>query len=279
MSDCTVCKTLVAKNPFYFPITGQPLYSYEELCYYLYQYPSFFTKEIVNSSLKNWLLNELDAKELVEKLHRLDREKAIERNYLLTLLTSYSYLPISSIQVILKEYDFVCEKGNWIKKKYYADDLFQVKCYEKAEKLYIELLKEIPYIPENFMWIGQVNYGIASCFAQNMEYEKAATYYHQAYQLTKKKQCKWNYWRCLYLIGDLQAVKEDVKGEQTLIEDYTDFIQEIEEEIEGLFLGETYDIIEGIDIEDSIKIMKRRKIISKWKQQFQKDNIYQYHME
>lgn len=280
MSNCTECKTLIAKNPYHFPVTGQLLYSYEELCYYLYQHPSFFSKEMINLELKHWLLYELNAEELVEKLNRFDREGAIERNYLLTLMTAYPYLPISSIQVMLKEYDFLYDKGSWMKKKYYVDDLFRVECFHKAEKLYKELVEEIPDLPENFLWIGQVNYGIGSCLAQKMDYSKASKYYAKAYQLTKKKECKFNYWRCLYLLGDLQAVKDDIQGKQELFEDYTEFLQEIEDKMEGLFLQENYDIIDEMGLIDpKIKNEKWNKLVTKWKRQFQKDSMKQYHMQ
>ena len=280
MSSCTQCKTLIAKNPYHFPVTGQLLYSYEELCYYLYQHPSFFSKDMINLEFKHWLLYELGAKELIDKLNRLERENTIERNYLLTLMTAYPYLPISSVQVMLKEYDFLQEKGSWMKKKYYADDLFRVGCYHKAEKLYKELMEEIPNLPENLLWIGQVNYAVASCFARKMDYSEASKYYAMAYQVTKKKECKFNYWRCLYLLGDLQAVKDDIKGKQELFEDYTEFLQEVEDETEGLFLQENYDIIEGMElIEPMIQSDKWSQLVTKWKRQFQKDSMYQYHMQ
>lgn len=280
MSSCTQCKTLVAKKPYLFPVTGQLLYSYEEFCYYLYQHPSFFSKDIINTELKHWLLDELDAKELVEKLNRLNREGTLERNYLLTLMTAYPYLPISSVQVILKEYDFLQEKGGWTKKKYYADDLFRVGCYHKAEKLYKELIEEIPNLPENSLWIGQIYYAMASCFARNMKYDEASRYYAGAYQLTNKKECKFHYWKCLYLLGELQAVKDDIKGNQDLFEDYAEFLQELEDETEGLFLQENYDIIDEMELNTSvIQDDKWKKIVSKWKQQFRKNSMYQYHMQ
>lgn len=279
MSVCTICKVKVAQRPFYFPLTNQPLYSYEELCYYIYYHPSFFSKEFMNEEFKEWLLKEVGGKELVERLYALERERASERIFLLELVTAYNYLPTSSVQVLLKEYDLIQSKDSWMKKKYFADDLFRVGCYDKAQKLYEELLDEIPLLPENYKWVGQVYYGIGSCFARNMEYEQSAIFYSKSFFYTKEKQCKYCYWSILYLMGKVKEIKEDIQGDPVLMEYYTDFIETMEDKTEGLLIESIYDTIEkeGQSQRDS-EAESRNYLVSKWKRNYRKKKMYQYQL-
>ena len=67
MGKIIVCNTKTAQNPYTFLNTKVSVYSYEELCYYLYNNMVLVGEEDVTASLSAWIRRELDLTELADK--------------------------------------------------------------------------------------------------------------------------------------------------------------------------------------------------------------------
>ena len=66
MGKIIVCNTKTAQNPYTFLNTKVSVYSYEELCYYLYNNMVLVGEEDVSARLSAWIRRELDLTELAD---------------------------------------------------------------------------------------------------------------------------------------------------------------------------------------------------------------------
>ena len=229
MARVILCETKIAKKPFCFPSTGQNLYSYEELCYYIQQYPALFQEDFVTESLINWLREEIEANSLADQLVQLKRENVQTRIYVLTILEAYPYLSTRIIKDIIKHLDYLYLKDPWFQKKEYADALYQAGYVQLAKKLYDCLVDEIPKTEENKKPLGEVWHARGCCFAKDMQYQEAAYSFKQAVTFGGHNKSRKKYWLALYLNGEEETIKKDIEAAALPIETYTEFLKEIKE--------------------------------------------------
>lgn len=276
MGKVIVCEIKSAKKPFCIPITGQNIYSYEELCYYICQYPALFQEDFVTEEWILWLKEEIEAVGLAQKLLELKKEKVQGRSFVLAILGAYSYTNAKKIKDVIEQLDRLCSREEWVQKKYYADALYQVGCFKKAKKIYDCLIHEIPNIEENSKWLTAVYHARGCCFAKDMQYDEAAKSFQKALELGGEDRTREQYWNVLYVSNHQEEIKEDIAKAQLPIERYSEFIEAMERKKEQKTRWKEYQMLEraiqlkeeGHEIEYDRKI---RKLITKWKQEYREE--------
>ena len=68
MSKIILCSNKVAETPFTFLNTKVEIYTYEELCFYIYNNTMLISKSSLSEKLFNWIRVELGMEELADKL-------------------------------------------------------------------------------------------------------------------------------------------------------------------------------------------------------------------
>ena len=66
MSGIIICKTKTADNPYTFLNTKITVYSYEELCYYIFNNMVLIGKDDLADRLSNWLRTAIDMEDLAD---------------------------------------------------------------------------------------------------------------------------------------------------------------------------------------------------------------------
>ena len=64
------CENLRTKNPFHIEVLSLNIYSFEELCYIIYENPILVTEGIVSDELVDFIENELSLGTLAESIKR-----------------------------------------------------------------------------------------------------------------------------------------------------------------------------------------------------------------
>ena len=271
-----VCETKVAKKPFCFPLTGQKFYSYEEICYYICQYPGMFQVNFVTDEFIEWLQKEIHAFSLAEKLSYLKRENVQSRAQVLTILEAYPYLSLKEIKAVIERLDLLKLKEVWLQKRYYADALYKAGQIEQAKKIYDHLVYEIPEQEENKQWLAAVWHARGSCLAKDMQYEEAANSFKKACEYAPYEKARKSYWAALYLLNRNDEIKEDIARNNLPIEKYSEFLEEMERKEETLAgykdvqkLEKAFCLKEkGLEKEYQKKM---QNLSAKWKQQYRED--------
>ena len=60
MARVILCETKVATTSYIFPNTKIEVFSYEELCYYVYNNIALLSEEYIGKKLFDWIENELE---------------------------------------------------------------------------------------------------------------------------------------------------------------------------------------------------------------------------
>ena len=111
-----LCKQQAAV-PYYFEKLNIRLWSSQELCYLIYNYPLMVTDGLLSEDLIEWIGKELMEKELSSRLRQAEAEGETEDNMLLMILGSLGYYTRPEINV-------------------YMDRLVEISRYEQEEYLH-----------------------------------------------------------------------------------------------------------------------------------------------
>ena len=67
-----LCQGDLAKEPYIIPISEVPVYSLEELCYYMYHNIYTVTEEFFDENLVHWLKGQVHLRTLAMKMEKLN---------------------------------------------------------------------------------------------------------------------------------------------------------------------------------------------------------------
>ena len=99
MGKIIVCNTKTAQNPYTFLNTKVSVYSYEELCYYLYNNMVLVGEEDVSARLSAWIGRELDLTELADKIDTLLDKHAFVQDIMVEILVYGGYYSRSMMRL------------------------------------------------------------------------------------------------------------------------------------------------------------------------------------
>ena len=154
MSAYRFCRIPTAENPFYLETIGVNAWSYEEICYYIVNYPSLIDGSFMNASLTNWLSTELGLLKLGRTLDKVLRGEGGDEadgnvrgknsrlaDFLVPILKEDGYLAQSELKTfeagLLRAEEEGSAKG--LKKK--GDALVRCGRLSGAIEVYDEILK------------------------------------------------------------------------------------------------------------------------------------------
>ena len=70
MGNVIICQTQEGKQPYVFENARIEVYSYEELCYYIYYNIPMLDENTITEKLLQWISEELKLNELAEKIRQ-----------------------------------------------------------------------------------------------------------------------------------------------------------------------------------------------------------------
>ena len=91
MSQIILCTSKQASTPFTFLNTKVEIYTYEELCFYIYNNTVLISKSALSDKLFNWIREELGMEELADKLVGLMNKTTYAQDLLIEILSAGDY--------------------------------------------------------------------------------------------------------------------------------------------------------------------------------------------
>ena len=79
MSKIIICREKTAETPFVFLNTKVEIYTYEELCFYIYNNTVLISKSTLSEKLFSWIRDELGMTQLAERLFALSNKVSLRR--------------------------------------------------------------------------------------------------------------------------------------------------------------------------------------------------------
>ena len=208
MGKVILCEARQAVVPYTFVNTKVEVYSYEELCFYIYNNAVLLNPEQFQGRLVQWIKTELGMEGLAGKLMELLAGGSSFIEILVAILSAGSYYETAEIRQFIDKQELVTLLPAEEKMKLRADSFLMYKRVLKAISLYDGILRQEETI-EDKKFLGDVYHNKGVALAKNMELAKAKLCFLEAYERNKKKPSLEAY----IMIRLLEAPVETVQSE------------------------------------------------------------------
>lgn len=208
MGKVILCEARQAVVPYTFVNTKVEVYSYEELCFYIYNNAVLLNPEQFRGRLVQWIKTELGMEGLAGKLMELLAGDGSFIEMLVAILSAGSYYETAEIQQFIDKQELVTLLPEEEKTKLRADSFLMYKRVLKAISLYDDILRQEETI-EDKKFLGDVYHNKGVALAKNMELSKAKLCFLEAYERNRKKPSLEAY----VMIRLLEAPVETVQSE------------------------------------------------------------------
>lgn len=195
MGQIILCETKEAENTYQFQSFHQEISTYEELCYYIRKYFIFFVEEGIPDNLVTWISDELGIRDLEQEWDRLPTGK----EKLKRIITCRNYFLPQEVSVLMKKYDRYDKMTEVDRKNRLADEYLKQHRYERALHYY----RRAYQMKKN----EKCCYNMAVCYAHQWDFEHAAKYFYESYEISGRKRILNAYYSILMLQGEFASVK------------------------------------------------------------------------
>lgn len=233
MGRVILCETQPATTSYIFPNTKIEVFSYEELCYYIYNNIALIAEEYISTPMFNWIAEDLGLSELAGSLRQIKEKETTDLTDLLTaILTFKEYYTIPEV----KEFILRMERMKGLTppqfRKMQADGFLRYRKYLKAAAIYDEILEQYPVI-NNTRLLGSIYHNRAVALANNFELEEAMESYLKAYELTQNTGSIYEYLLLLATMRERSDVEVLAKyyGIEGMVESLYDAIEDAETDV------------------------------------------------
>ncbi len=222
MSRVILCETKEATTSYIFPNTKIEVFSYEELCFYIYNNIALVSEEYIATPMFNWIEEELGLVELAKLLREMKEKESNDLTDLLAAILTYKeYYTIPEV----KEFILQMERMKGLSKpqfrKMQADGFLRYHKYLKAAAIYDEILEQNPALNQD-AFLGAIYHNKAVALAYNFELPGAAKCYLKAYEITGNRESIYEY----LLLEATMRSREDIEvlAKYYQVEDMVDTI-------------------------------------------------------
>lgn len=235
MGRVILCETVPATTSYIFPNTKIEVFSYEELCYYIYNNIALVSEEYIGVAMFHWIEQELHLPDLADSLRALKEKETTDLTDLLTAILTYKeYYTIPEI----KEFILQIERMKGLTapqyRKLQADGFLRYHKYLKAAAIYDEILDQYPVIGNDKL-LAAIYHNRGIAYASNFELEDAMESYRKSYEITGSRQTMYQYLLLMATVKERSDVEVMAKYYQVedLVPQIYDAIEDAQEDVTG----------------------------------------------
>ena len=233
MGRIILCETQPATTSYIFPNTKIEVFSYEELCYYIYNNIALIAEEYISTQMFNWIEDELKLSELAQNLRQIkEKETSDLTDLLAAILTYHEYYTIPEVKEFLLRIERMRGLTPPQFRKMQADGFLRYHKYQKASSIYDEILEQYPDM-KNTKLLGSIYHNRAVALANNFELKEAMESYLKAYELTQNTGSIYEYLMLMATMRERADVEILAKyyGIEDMIENLYDAIEDAEADV------------------------------------------------
>lgn len=235
MSRVILCETKEATTSYIFPNTRIEVFSYEELCFYIYNNIALVSEEYIATPMFNWLETQLGLHDLAESLREIKEKDTTDLTDLLAAILTYrEYYTIEEV----KDFIFQMERMKGLSKpqfrKMQADGFLRYRKYLKALAIYDEILEQNKDLNQD-EFLSSIYHNRAVALAFNFELEEAAKCYLKAYELSGNQRSLYEYLLLMATMksrDDIEILAKYYKVDEMVLDIY-DAIEDAETDVIG----------------------------------------------
>ena len=209
MGRVIVCSPKQAETPFTFLNTKVEIYTYEELCFYIYNNTVLISKSVLSDKLFNFIRDELGMEELADKLMGLMNKTAYAQDLLIEILNAGDYYTPEEIKTYAAAWQKYRKLSPLQRAKLKADGYLAYRRYIKAATLYDEILDDIGD-DEDASFLGNVYHNRAVAAANNLDLDDAKKFFLKAYEHNNNPESLKGYFYVVSVTEDITTLKNEV---------------------------------------------------------------------
>lgn len=240
MGTVKICAHEMSKAPYYVEATGIPLYSVEELAYYLYENIYLIDDGMIEERLYSWIEKELGMPTLAEKLRNAAGSGIHVYNQVMTILQASDYYSSKELNALSEKIKTISGLQTQERMKYKADELLRSGSYWAAIAEYERILSIRQSSKLTVEFYADVWNNLACCYGGLFLFEKAASCFESAYQFHKVSEYKEKAYYARKLAAYGQSETEelmDSKISEEFMEQADRILKELEEKSAAECLG------------------------------------------
>ena len=193
MARVIVCEGKRSRVPLRLNNVNSPLYSAEEICFYLYHHASTAEDYVTQDSLADYYETELGLPSVAERLRVLKASEAGIKEYVSVIFGATAMYTPEELAEYLKETDRLLDMKDWQRQKAKADVYLEHRNYRDAMGLYEQLLRnrkanEIPEVAT-----GNIYHNLAVCELHITGAGSAAGHFVEAYEKNRSQESLRSY--------------------------------------------------------------------------------------
>lgn len=210
MSRLILCETATAQEPYVFGNTCVEVFSYEELCFYLYNNLILITMDMIVAPLFNWIRDSLGMGELSDGLFELSEKNPDMLDYIVKIMMYKNYYSVDEIKELVSRYESLKGLRQDEKEKQIGDGYLRYKRYTKAVMIYRQLLDREDAISDQ-AFLGNVYHNMAVALSNNLQLEDAKYAFLKAFTLNENEVSLRSYFLVMASTESENVVRMEMK--------------------------------------------------------------------
>ncbi len=230
MGKIILCTGKQASEPYMFMLSNTPVYSIEEMSYYLYTHVYEIEENILDENLILWVQNELNMQELAEKLTKLKQNQNNLKDIIVTILCSNDYYTEKEIKDLILVLNQIMNLPLVKRRKMRGDYFLKYQMYSHAVAEYQSILNDKDIKRFSAEEYGNILHNMGITHIHITSFKEAALCFKEAYNLNHNPATLHQYMLSLFL-GEEYELFEEEQINYELPENYYEVIgQEVETE-------------------------------------------------
>jgi tetratricopeptide (TPR) repeat protein len=213
MGSLVLCHKTKAKRPYEIARIHRKIYTVEELCFYLRNNFYLVDYTIMNTSLCEWLEQELGLFSLGEALRVEIAGLCQTENFVMTILRASGIYSSGELLYIEETFRNLKEQKDVERQKQKADNLFQSGEIEEAIRVYQRILRESWDDSVEISLYGRIYACLGSAYGARFLYEEAAVLLKRAYTMCEDEHMLWAYIYACYCYMTPERYKSLIESE------------------------------------------------------------------
>ncbi len=193
MSRVWICEEVTAEHPLFLEEERLNLYSFEELCYYLYQNTGVLEESFFHEKLCLWLEQEVGRKELSERLRQGIGQERSGCWCMEQILKDGGFYSSEELKQVLNTAKNMEQKSPIERAKLRGDRLLKSEKYRDAISEYRKIIARAAGKNEDDQVICRLWHNMGTAYARQMLFEQAAKCYDKAYEIGQKPESREAY--------------------------------------------------------------------------------------
>jgi len=209
MGRIIVCSPKKAETPFTFLNTKVEIYTYEELCFYIYNNTVLISKSALSEKLFRWIRDEIGMPQLAERLTALSNRTAFAQDLLVEILNAGEYYTPEEVKTYAAAWQKYRKLSPMQREKLKADGYLGYRRFIRAAVIYDGIIEQAEEIPDK-VFLGNVYNNRAVAAANNLDTEDAKRIFLKAYELNGNPESLKGYFYVISATSDITTLRNEV---------------------------------------------------------------------